>query len=194
MDWEICMHLVITYKCKYIHIRNFCVWSNGYHSCLHIAPHEEWPFLFHKQGKSQKVQNLCNSRKYVLALSKTLHFWGYPAYGCFYRSMRFTGWQVYIILELQNQIFINHLYLGIIIWNEFSDFNSVLLLIFFTILFIIILWFHHKRQQHMNIVTLTIEGFSLVERFTGRKWIFGILRWIDDTSTNLIILIRTWSW
>lgn len=37
----------------------------------------------------------------------------------------------------------------------------------------------------MKILTLTIEGFSFVERFTGKKWIFGILRWIDATSGNL---------
>lgn len=45
---------------------------------------------------------------------------------------------------------------------------------------------HHKKDnKNIKILTLTIEGFSFVERFTGKKWIFGILRWIDATSGNL---------
>ena len=42
-------------------------------------------------------------------------------------------------------------------------------------------------QLHPKILTLTIEGVSLVERFTGKKCIFGILRWIDATSANLVM-------
>lgn len=72
----------IAYKCKPMHHIHFFVFKDTIVACnIELAPHEECPSLFHKQGKKAKSCRTCEVLSLIChcIVQKLLHFRGYAA-------------------------------------------------------------------------------------------------------------------